>query len=52
LARLQGRYRFQIVLRSKERRPLRASLLTLVPLREQLGTGVRMVIDIDPVKMM
>jgi len=52
LARLQGRYRFQVLLRSKERRPLRASLFALLPLREQLGAGVRMVIDIDPVKMM
>jgi primosomal protein N' (replication factor Y) len=52
LARLQGRYRFQVLLRSKERRPLRATLFALLPLREQLGAGVRMVIDIDPVKMM
>ena len=52
LARLQGRYRFQVLLRCKERRPLRASLLALLPMREQLGAGIRMVIDVDPVKMM
>jgi primosomal protein N' (replication factor Y) len=52
LSRLQGRYRFQVILRSKERRPLRASLLALLPLREKLGSAIRMVIDVDPVKMM
>ena len=52
LSRLQGRYRFQVLLRSKERRPLRASLLALIPMREQLGAAIRMVIDVDPVKMM
>jgi primosomal protein N' (replication factor Y) len=52
LSRLQGRYRFQVLLRAKERRPLRASLLALVPMREQLGSAIRMVIDVDPVKMM
>jgi primosomal protein N' (replication factor Y) len=52
LARLSGRYRFQVLLRAKERRPLRASLLALLPMRDQLGAGVRMVIDVDPVKMM
>jgi primosomal protein N' (replication factor Y) len=52
LSRLQGRYRFQVVLRAKERRPLRAALLALLPMREQLGAAIRMVIDVDPVKMM
>jgi primosomal protein N' (replication factor Y) len=52
LSRLQGRYRFQVLLRSKERRPLRASLLALLPLRDKLGAPIRMVIDVDPVKMM
>jgi primosomal protein N' (replication factor Y) len=52
LSRLQGRYRFQVLLRCKERRPLRTSLLALLPMREQLGGGIRMVIDVDPVKMM
>jgi primosomal protein N' (replication factor Y) len=52
LARLQGRYRFQVLLRSKERRSLRGSLSALLPMRDQLGAGIRMVIDVDPVKMM
>jgi primosomal protein N' (replication factor Y) (superfamily II helicase) len=52
LARLQGRYRFQVLLRAKERRPLRASLLAILPMRDRLGAGIRMVIDVDPVKMM
>jgi primosomal protein N' (replication factor Y) len=52
LARLQGRYRFQVLLRSKDRRPLRAALFALLRMREPLGAGNRMVIDVDPVKMM
>jgi primosomal protein N' (replication factor Y) len=52
LARLRGRYRFQVLLRGKERRSLRASLLALMPVRDKLGSRVRIVIDVDPVQMM
>jgi primosomal protein N' (replication factor Y) len=52
LARLQGRYRFQVLVRSPERAALRATLRALLPLREQLGAAIRMVIDVDPVRMM
>jgi primosomal protein N' (replication factor Y) len=52
LARLRGRYRFQILLRATERRPLRASLLALMGARDKLGGQVRIVIDVDPVQMM
>jgi primosomal protein N' (replication factor Y) len=53
LARLRGRYRFQILLRALERRPLRASLLSLMGAKDKLGGGqVRIVIDVDPVQMM
>jgi primosomal protein N' (replication factor Y) len=52
LARLRGRFRYQLLLRSKDRRPLRACLLGLLPLRDRLGARVRIVIDVDPVQMM
>ena len=52
LARLRGRYRFQVLLRARERRALRSSLLALVPLRDRLGGQNRIVIDVDPVQMM
>jgi primosomal protein N' (replication factor Y) len=52
LARLRGRFRFQVLLRAKERGPLRACLLSLMPGLEQIGAGVRIVIDVDPVQMM
>jgi primosomal protein N' (replication factor Y) len=52
LSRLRGRYRFQVVLRARERRPLRESLLALMPARDRLSGHVRIVIDVDPVQMM
>jgi primosomal protein N' (replication factor Y) (superfamily II helicase) len=52
LARLRGRFRFQVLLRSKERPPLRACLLSLMPNLDRLGGRVRIVIDVDPVQMM
>jgi primosomal protein N' (replication factor Y) len=52
LARLRGRYRFQVVLRARERRPLRESLLALMPARDKLAGNVRIAIDVDPVQMM
>jgi primosomal protein N' (replication factor Y) len=52
LARLRGRYRYQILLRAKERRPLRAALLALAIHRDRIGSRVRIAIDVDPVQMM
>jgi primosomal protein N' (replication factor Y) len=52
LARLRGRYRFQVLLRARDRRPLRESLLALIPARDRLAGQVRIVIDVDPVQMM
>ncbi len=52
LARLRGRFRFQVLLRSKERPPLRACLHALMPHLDRLGGKVRIVIDVDPVQMM
>jgi primosomal protein N' (replication factor Y) len=52
LSRLRGRYRFQVLLRARERRALRASLAALIPARDRLAGQVRIVIDVDPVQMM
>jgi primosomal protein N' (replication factor Y) len=52
LARLRGRYRFQVLLRAKERRPLRAVLHAVASARDRASTPVRVSIDIDPVQMM
>jgi primosomal protein N' (replication factor Y) len=52
LARLRGRYRFQVMLHARERRPLRACLLALMPLRDRLAGQIRIVFDVDPVQMM
>jgi primosomal protein N' (replication factor Y) len=52
LARLRGRYRFQVLLRASERKPLRQTLLALSTVRERISARVRVAIDIDPVQMM
>jgi primosomal protein N' (replication factor Y) len=52
LARLRGRYRFQVLLRARERRRLRESLIALMPVRDRLAGQIRIVIDVDPVQMM
>ncbi len=52
LARLRGRYRFQVLLRARERRTLRACLVALMPTRDRLAGQIRIAIDVDPVQMM
>jgi primosomal protein N' (replication factor Y) len=52
LARLRGRYRYQVMLRAKERRPLRSVLVALLAVRDRIGGPVRIAIDVDPVQMM
>jgi len=53
IARLRSRYRFRVLLRSKQRRPLRDVVASLVPLRERTANKkIRVVIDIDPVSML
>ena len=52
LARLRGRYRFRIMLRSKERGPLRAMLGAIEAGLRELDHRVRAIIDVDPVGMM
>jgi primosomal protein N' (replication factor Y) len=52
IARLRGRYRYRIMLRSKERGPLRAALAAIDPRLRELDRRVRAIIDVDPVGMM
>jgi primosomal protein N' (replication factor Y) len=52
LAKLRGRYHYRILLRAKERRPLRSALLFIVPVRDRMSGRPRVVFDIDPVQMM
>ena len=52
LERLRGRYRFRILLRATERRPLRAVVRAVVRERQQTPRLVRVAVDIDPVHMM
>jgi primosomal protein N' (replication factor Y) len=52
LARLRGRYRFRVLLRSAERGPLRATLAAVMEAQEGLDRRVRVVIDVDPVAML
>jgi hypothetical protein len=41
-----------VLLRAKERRPLRAVLLALLAVRDRMGAAIRIAIDVDPVQMM
>jgi primosomal protein N' (replication factor Y) len=52
LARLRGRYRFRVLLRSKDRRALRGAVAAAARAIAELDRNVRVVIDIDPVAMM
>ncbi len=54
LERLRGRWRFRFLLRSAERRPLRAvaSALTAYLERARLPRPVRVALDVDPVQML
>lgn len=52
LARLRGRYRFRVMLRAKERAPLRATTAHVVKVIEGLPATVRAVVDVDPVAML
>jgi primosomal protein N' (replication factor Y) (superfamily II helicase) len=54
IERIKGRYRWQVMLKSRELRPMRAALAAM---RTELGDrarrdGVMLAIDIDPVRMM
>jgi primosomal protein N' (replication factor Y) (superfamily II helicase) len=52
IARLRGRFRFRVMLRAKDRGPLRAVLEGLGDLRESADRRVRVVVDVDPNSML
>ncbi|WP_437732013.1 replication restart helicase PriA [Sorangium sp. So ce1335] len=53
IARLRGRYRFRVLLRARERGPLRVTLASLAGLmRDGLDRNARVIIDVDPVAML
>ncbi|MFO0587910.1 MAG: primosomal protein N' [Polyangiaceae bacterium] len=52
IARLRGRYRFRVMLRAKERAPLRATTAHVQRVIEDLPRTIRAVIDMDPVSML
>jgi primosomal protein N' (replication factor Y) len=52
IARLRGRFRFRVMLRAKERAPLRAVIAALRGEVERVDRRVRVVIDVDPMAML
>ena len=52
LARLRNRYRFRVMVRCKERAPLRKVLLAAEAVRGTLPRAIRMSIDVDPVQLL
>jgi primosomal protein N' (replication factor Y) len=52
IARLRGRFRFRVLLRARERGPLRAVLAALGDVRTSVDRRVRVAIDVDPVSML
>jgi len=51
LARLRNRHRMQILLKAKQRDPLRREIILLGRLKKSLPPGVQLTVDIDPVDM-
>jgi primosomal protein N' (replication factor Y) len=51
LPRLRNKHRVQILLKAKEREPLRRQIEQLQRLRTQLPAGVMLTVDVDPVDM-
>lgn len=52
LERLRGRYRFRVLLRAPERRPLRLVARAVARASQDTHRLVRVVVDVDPVHMM
>lgn len=52
IARLRGRYRFRVMLRAKERGPLRATTAHVARVIDELPDAIRAVVDVDPVSML
>jgi primosomal protein N' (replication factor Y) len=51
LARLRNRHRMQILIKAKERRPLRSSLNFLRKRQNKVPSGVQLTVDVDPIDM-
>ncbi len=51
LARLRNKHRMQILLKGRQREPLRRRLAQLTPLRMHIPAGVVLTVDVDPVDM-
>jgi len=52
LARLRNRFRFRVMIRSRERADLRAVLVAVERARASLPQAVRSSIDVDPVQLL
>jgi primosomal protein N' (replication factor Y) len=52
IARLRGRYRFRVMLRARERAPLRSTTAHVTRVIEELPEAIRAVVDVDPVSML
>ena len=52
IARLRGRYRFQLLLKSTDRKALRSALAAILGARAKLSRTLRAVVDVDPVSML
>ncbi|MBM4360294.1 MAG: primosomal protein N' [Deltaproteobacteria bacterium] len=52
IARQRNRFRFRVMLRARDRAPLRAVLLALARFLPELHRDVRVVLDVDPVSML
>jgi primosomal protein N' (replication factor Y) len=52
IARLRGRFRFRLLVRARDRAPLRAVLGALHELRDDMDRSVRVALDVDPVAML
>jgi primosomal protein N' (replication factor Y) len=52
LARLRGKHRFQLLLKSQERAPLRRLLGQIALLRRKVAAGLTLSVDIDPLDML
>jgi primosomal protein N' (replication factor Y) len=50
IARLRSHYRFRLMLRAKTRAPLRRALVAV--LQAKIESGVRRIVDVDPVSML
>jgi primosomal protein N' (replication factor Y) len=51
LARLRNRHRVQVLLKAKQRDPLRREITLLGRLKKQLPPGIQLTVDIDPIDM-